>query len=83
MSDLWKMWNPFSKKVSHTKRDAEEDRNAASEIHADALAKKARTQKILNEQKMLSEELRREQRRNHFGDLFQTAIPLRHPTERN
>lgn len=77
MSILSKLWNPFSGAVKDQRSEAKLHRSAAMEIFDHTVKKKALHEEIYHEQKRLSDELRREQRRNHFGDLFQTAVPLK------
>lgn len=74
-----KLWNPFSKKAKDLRQDAREDKQAAFALHERAVKMKAYHEEIYHEQKQLSEALRKEQRKNHFSDLFQTAVPLRNP----
>lgn len=49
----------------------------AHEILQQTQELKAQHEEIYQEHKSLSDALRREQRKNHFSELFQTAVPLR------
>lgn len=42
-----------------------------------AVAESAHHTDLYNEQKRLSEQLRSEQRKNHFAEMFHEAIPLK------
>lgn len=75
MSDLWRIWNPFSREARHSKKQAQQGRVTAEKLHEDAITRKVLSKKILTEQRLLSEELRKEYRRNHFGELFQIPAP--------
>ena len=77
MTNLRFLWNPFSKKTKDTKMQAKEARDRALALHKDAVEKKALHDKMYREQKELSNELRKEQRKNHFADMFRTTVPLR------
>ena len=77
MTNLRFLWNPFSKKTKNAKAQAKEARDRALALHKDAVEKKALHDEMYREQKELSNELRKEQRKNHFADMFRTTVPLR------
>ena len=72
-----RIWNPFSNKVKVEMERVKEEKFMAHEIQQQTQERKARHEAIYQEQKSLSDALRKEQRKNHFSDLFQTAVPLR------
>ena len=80
-----RIWNPFSKKVKVERDRVKEEKFMAHEILQQTQERKAQHEEIYQEQKSLSDALRKEQRKNHFSGLFQTAVPLRPqtPDERN
>lgn len=82
MSILSKLWNPFSGKVKDLKSEAKDDKSAAMAMFTQSVKRKAMHEEIYHEQKRLADELRREQRRNHFSDLFQTTVPIRHASQK-
>ena len=71
------IWNPFSKKVKVERERVKEEKKMAHAILQQTQGRKAQHEEIYQEQKSLSDALRKEQRKNHFSDLFQTAVPLR------
>lgn len=76
MSRFWdKVWNPFSTYGHLQKAQALENKRLAAELHEHSVRMKQYHTEIYEEQKRIAEELRRERRRNHFGDLFQTVPP--------
>ena len=76
MSRFWdRVWNPFSSYGQLQKAAAKENQRIAIELHERSMRMKVYHTEIYEEQKRIAEELRRERRRNHFGDLFQTVPP--------
>ena len=71
-----RIWNPFSR-VKVERDRVKEEKFMAHEILRHTQELKARHEEIYQEQKSLSDALRKEQRKNHFSELFQTAVPLR------
>lgn len=72
-------WNPFSKDGKDAMSQAREAKKLAMQIRDQVLEIQAQHQELLLEQKRVSDELRKERRKNHFSDLFQTAVPIRNP----
>ena len=72
-----RIWNPFPKRVKVERDRVKEEKFMAHEILHQTQERKAQHEEIYQEQKSLSDALRKEQRKNHFSDLFQTAVPLR------
>ena len=81
MTNLRFLWNPFSKKAKDERARAQAIRDRALALREDAIEKKALHDQMYREQKELSDELRKEQRKNHFADMFRTTVPLRNPDQ--
>ena len=72
------MWGSLWRKLIGRKHEEVEDhRQTAHDILHSAVNDKARYAALYHEQKQVSDKFREEQRRNHFGKMFQTAVPLR------
>lgn len=76
-SRIWdRMWNPFSSYARIEKALAAEERRSAEELHERTINRRKYHSQILEEQKELADELRKEMRKNHFSSLFQ-EIPAK------
>lgn len=71
-------WLTFWKK-SASEDTAEQERREALAIHQQTMHNKQKYEELYAQQKQLADLFREERRRNHFGELFQTAVPLRRP----